>query len=169
MGALTALQLDLIIATGERLLHPVGQSVLIRAVATAGVAGFLCWTVCALVTRAISRTAVKPYYALADHFERLADGDAGLAFDPREPEPGARRLVRAIAVFHHRAEASQRAEAALQLRYDRLHHNHAAERRLSAGLLIDPAAHRRYLGRVAPAVVEGSEPSVAAPALRSPA
>jgi hypothetical protein len=137
LGVLTALQLDLVIAFVARLMHPVGQEALMRSTATAGLTGLLCWVVCALVTRAISRSALKPYNALADHFERLADGEAEGPIDSRRPQAGVRRLARAVVVFHQRALASERAEADLQVRYERLCHEQADERRLIMGLIMD--------------------------------
>ena len=136
MGGLTALQLDLVIAAGERLMHPVGQEALIRTTATAGLTGLLCWVVCALVTRAISRAALKPYDALADHLERLADGGVDGPVDLQGPAAGVRRLARAVVVFQQRAAASARSEAALQARYDSLYQEHAEERRLLMGMLM---------------------------------
>lgn len=145
LGALAALQFDRIIAVGERLMEPAGQATLIETTATAGAAGLLCWVVCALVTRAISRAALKPYKALADHLERLADGDVDSQFDLRGPDADVRRLARAVILFHHRAVASQRAEAGLQARYDRLCQDQAEERRLLMGMLmsqrLDPKGH----------------------------
>lgn len=137
MGALTALQLDLVIAAGERLMNPVGQEALLRTAATAGLTGLLCWVICALVARAISRHALKPWNALADHFERLADGEVDRPIDLRGPVAGVRRLARAAAFFHQGAVASRRAEADLQVRYDRLYQEQADERRLLMGMLTD--------------------------------
>lgn len=143
-GVLVALQLDLVIALGARIMNPVGQEALARSLATAGLTGLLCWVVCALVTRAITRSALKPWNALADHFERLADGEVDSPLDPRGPEAGVRRLARAAVVFHQRALASQRSEAELQARYDRLCQEQADERRLIMGMLMDrrPDAER---------------------------
>lgn len=137
LGVLTALQLDMVIAFAARLMHPVGQEALMRSMATAGLTGLLCWVVCALVTRAISRNALKPYNALADHFERLADGEPAGPIDSHRPQAGVRRLARAVVVFHQRALASERAEADLQGRYERLCHEQADERRLIMGLMMD--------------------------------
>lgn len=165
LGVLTALQLDLVIALGARLMHPVGQEALIRTTATAGLTGLLCWVICALVTRAISRHALKPWNALADHFERLADGEVESPIDLRGPVAGVRRLARAAVVFHQRALASQRSEAELQARYDHLYQEHADERRLIMEMLMDrrldpergPAALRSIDGP-APAGFEIPEP-----------
>src|SRR5215217_960994 len=76
LGAMAALHLDLVVAAGERLMHPAGQDALIRTTAAAGLAGGLCWVACALVARAVDRAALRPYDALADYFEGLVDGDA---------------------------------------------------------------------------------------------
>ena len=89
-------------------MHPVGQEALIRTTATAGLTGLLCWVVCALVTRAISRAALKPYDAVADHLERIADGDVDGPVDLQGPAAGVRRLARAVVVFQQRAATSAR-------------------------------------------------------------
>lgn len=151
-------------------MNPVGQEALIRSMATAGLTGLLCWVLCALVTRAISRSALKPYVALADHFERLADGEVESPVDARGEAAGVRRLARAAVVFHQRALASQRSEAGLQARYDRLCEEQADERRLIMGMLMDrrPDTERglsdlRSLDRSAPAAFDIPErPHVAA-------
>lgn len=127
-------------------MHPVGQEALLRAAVTAGLTGLLCWVVCALVTRAISRHALRPYNALADHLERLADGDVESAIDLRGPGAGVRRLARAVGVFQQRDLASQRSGADLQVRYDRLHQEQADEHRLLLGMLVD----RRFDPRQGP-------------------
>lgn len=135
LGAFTALQLDLVLAAGGRLMHPVGQALLIKTTVTASLTGLLCWVVCALVARAISRAALRPYNALADHFERMADGDWDSSINLRGPVPAARRLARVVVLFQQRALESKRSEAALQARYDRLDQDHVSERRVILGML----------------------------------
>ena len=117
-------------------MHPAGLEALFRTTATAGLTGLLCWVVCALVARAISRSALMPYVALTDHFERLADGPVERPLDLRRSPPAIRRLARAILVFHQRDTASRRSEATLQARYDALCQEHADERRLLMGMLM---------------------------------
>lgn len=144
LGAFTALQLDLVLAAGGRLMHPAGQALLIKTTVTASLTGLMCWVVCALLARAISRAALRPYSALADHFERLADGDSHSSVHLRGPVPEARRLARVVVLFQQRALESKRSEAALQARYDRLDRDHAGERRVILGMLLnkpfDPAS-----------------------------
>lgn len=136
LGGLTALQFDLVIAVGERLMHPAGPDAVIKTTVTAGLVGLLCWVICALVTRAISRAALKPYDTLTDHFERLADGGGDGPIDLHGPVAGVRRLARAVIVFQQRDLASQRSEAQLQSRFDRLYEEQADERRLLMGILM---------------------------------
>lgn len=172
LGALTALRVDHLIAAGERLMHPVGQEALIRTTATAGLTGLLCWVVCALVTRAISRHALRPYNALADHLERLADGEGDRPIDLHGPEAGVRRMARAV-VFHHQALASRRSEADLQARYDRLYQEHADERRLLMGAVMDRRREADDLAPdlrvlVAPAPVDFEVPARPAALVASP-
>lgn len=135
LGALTALHLDLVIAFGARLLHPTGQEALIQTTVRAGLTGLLCWVVCALITRAISGAALKPYNALADHLERLADGEVDGPVDQRGPVPGVRRLSRAVVALQQRPLAIHRSEAGPQLRYDSLYHD-PSERRLLMEMLV---------------------------------
>ncbi|MBW8303124.1 MAG: hypothetical protein K0M78_04125 [Brevundimonas sp.] len=170
LGSLTALQFDRLIAVGEQLLNPVGQEAFFRTVAAAGLTGSLCWGICVLVTRAIGRAALKPYDALADHLERLADGDIDTPIDLRGPVAGVRRLARAVVVFQQRTIASQRSEADLQARYDSLYQEHAGERRLLMGMLMgkrldseSDASIQRPAEAVAPAEFEIPEPPSAAP------
>lgn len=134
-------------------MHPAGQQALIRDAVSAGLTGLLLWVVCALVARAIIRTTLKPYDALADHFERLADGHVDGPLDLRGPVTGVGRLARAVAVFQHKAQTSQRAQADLQARYDSLVQEQADERRLLMGMLmsgrLDPGGQAS--GRRSPA------------------
>lgn len=136
LGIFTALQLDVVLTAGQRLMNPAGQLALIKTTISAGLTGLLCWVLCALITRAISRAALKPYNALADHFERLTDGNADSTIELPGSVPAARRLARVVAVFHQKVLASQRSEAELQARYDGLYREHAGERRLLMGMLM---------------------------------
>lgn len=161
-GVLVALQLDLVVAFGARLLHPVGLAALFRTTATAGLTGLLCWVVCALVTRAISRSALRPYTALANHFERLADGHVDGPLDLRGAAPAVRRLARAAVVFRQRELAGRRSEADLQARYDGLCQEHADERRLLMGMLmrgrLDPGDRSPVPQPAEPAASPGFDP-----------
>ncbi len=136
LGGLSALQFDRLIAVGQWAMHPVGQESLLQTTATASLTGLLCWVICALVTRAIRRFALRPYDALADHLERLADSEVDGFDDWRAPVAGVRRLARAVMVFQQRTLTSQRSEAGLQSRYDSLYREHAEERRLLMGMLM---------------------------------
>ncbi|MDQ3124188.1 MAG: hypothetical protein M3Q74_01085 [Pseudomonadota bacterium] len=153
LATLSALQFDRVIALGRVFIDLVGQEGFLRTTANASLTGLLFWLVCALATRAISRAAVKPYHALADHVERLVDGAVDVPLDPRGQGAGVRRLALAFDVLHQRALASRRSEAGLQARYDSLCQEQADERRLLMGMLMS--------GRL--------EPERPSSALRSPA
>lgn len=142
LGALTALEFERVIAIGHWLMVPAGKDALWRAVAAAGLTGFLFWVICALLVRAVSRVALNPYDALADRLDRLVDGETDDLADLHGPVVGVRRLARAIFVFHDRARASRLSELSLQARYDALYEEHADERRLLMAMLagrLEPA------------------------------
>ena len=157
LGALVALEFDRLVAVADSLMLPVGQEALIGAVTTAGLTGFLAWVACALVVRTINRVALAPYLALTDQLEALADGTAGSGIDLSGAVPGVRRLARVILAFHNELIASQRSEAALQLRYDALAQANAAERQSLMAILIDRAASG---GRTGPVMRDVTPPSV---------
>lgn len=135
LGVLTALELEVFVAAGRWFLNLGGRDGLVRTAATAGLTGLMLWILCAIVTRAIARATLKPYQALADHFERLGDGEVDSHIVLQGEVPEARRLARAVSVFHQRALSSERSKARLQARYDSLYREHADERRLLIGML----------------------------------
>lgn len=157
LGALVALEFDRLVAVGDSLMLPVGQEALIGAVTTAGLAGFLAWVACALVVRTINRVALTPYLALTDQLEAVADGTAGSGIELSGAVPGVRRLARVILTFHNLLIASQRSEAALQMRYDALAQANAAERHSLMAILIDRAAASG--GRTVPVMRDVTPPS----------
>lgn len=159
LGALSAFQLDLIITVAQRLMQPESREALIRTTQTASLTGLLCWVAFAIFSTAIRRAALKPSNALADHCERLADGDHNSWVDLRAADPAALRLGRAISLFHQKALESCRAQASLQARYDGLQEQQADERREIIGMLLSirrrpegPGAGHRSALETTPAV-----------------
>lgn len=135
LGALSALQFDRLVTVGQRLMLPVGQAALLKAVMTLGLAGCLGWLACALMVRTVRGVALRPYDMLADRLERIADGEIDTLGDLHGPGVGVRRLARTVIAFQERALASRRSEANLQVLYDAICREQAEERRLLMGML----------------------------------
>ena len=151
------LEFDRLAAVADSLMQPAGREALVGAVATAALTGFLAWVACALVVRSINRVALEPYHALTDQLEALADGTGGSGIDLSGAVPGVRRLARVVLTFHNQLIASQRSEAALQLRYDALAQANAAERQSLMAILIDRAAAAG--GKAGPVMRDVTPPS----------
>ncbi|OYX57053.1 MAG: hypothetical protein B7Y86_09995 [Brevundimonas subvibrioides] len=137
LGAGVALEFDRLVAVADHLMLPVGQQVLIGAVTTAGLTGFLVWVTSALIARSIIKVALEPYDTLTEQLEGLADGRTGPGLALQGAAQGVRRLARVIVTFQTRLVESQRSEAALRVRYDALCHANDHERQSLMAVLLD--------------------------------
>lgn len=137
LGAVAALEFDRIVAVGARLRLPAVHVDLLIAGAVALLACGTAVMVGMVVFRAIRRDATRPYRALTDQMEDLADGR--LIGDLSSPGSGVdiNRLLRAAAALQVRLTASEHSEAALQARYNGLCHENADERRMLMRIVLE--------------------------------
>ena len=137
LGAGVALEFDRLVAVADHLMLPVGREVLIGAVTTAGLTGFLVWVASALIARSIIRVTLEPYDTLTEQLEGLADGRTGTDLALQGAAQGIQRLARVIVTFQTRLVESQLSEAALRVRYDALCQANDHERQSLMAVLLD--------------------------------